>query len=217
MINELQLTETSNHMCMFLGIDSLQLCADKRHFASYPKFVVYQFNNMGYRDEEWPEDLTNKIWCVGDSFTVGLGQPYEEIWPQIIQSKINKRTINVSVNGASNDWIARRVKYIAENFQPEAILVQWSYLHRRELADTTLTDEQRAIWHDTKDTKDLENFIKNFDAVCKLNANIVHSFVPLFCDFTAIEQLHTEIYRHLDESHVKYFTALEHLDIITMC
>ena len=72
------------------------------HFLSYDYPINYQHNSRGFRDSEWPNDLDNIIWCVGDSFTKGLGAPVEHTWPSILQNKTNKRCLNVSINGASN-------------------------------------------------------------------------------------------------------------------
>lgn len=118
------------------SFDSLSQCLDKAHFKSYPHLVNYQYNSRGYRDQEWPEsvhELQNAIWCVGDSFTVGLGSPREHTWPWLLQKISGKRTINVSLNGASNNWIARKTLRILEEIKPCTIVLHWSYVARREL------------------------------------------------------------------------------------
>ena len=69
------------------GMDSPELCLDKEHYSNYKKKVEYQYNSRGFRDHEWPEDLSDVIWCVGDSFTEGLGQPFGETWPCLLQEK----------------------------------------------------------------------------------------------------------------------------------
>ena len=116
-------------------MDSWEKCLDKTHFKQYPHRVLYQYNSRGFRDQEWPnsiEELANAIWCVGDSFTVGLGSPVEHTWPDILQKFTQKRTINVSMDGASNNWISRKILKILTQVQPELIVVHWSYLQRRE-------------------------------------------------------------------------------------
>ena len=81
------------------GIDSYEECKDKKHFKSYPYAVDYDYNSRGFRDSEWPEDidqLTHAIWCVGDSFTEGLGSPAEHAWPFLLQNQTNlKPTSNM--------------------------------------------------------------------------------------------------------------------------
>lgn len=182
LISELILSQTANGIEATTGIDSLEHCKDKTKFKTYHKEILYKYNYMGYRDYEWPNDISKQYWAIGDSFTVGLGQPLEETWSNLLSKKIDKRIINVSMNGASNDWIARRAHYILEYLDPEVIFIQWSYLHRRESLDNTLLDEHRAIWHSTDSINDLENFIDNLKLVesNKNNTKIIHSFIPEF-------------------------------------
>jgi len=117
------------------GIDTRELCLNPRHFNQYPYPVQYQFNSRGYRDAEWPESLSelqSAIWCVGDSFTVGLGSPVEHTWPRLLQQRTGRRCINVSLDGASNDWIARKACAILDTIAPAHVVIHWSYWHRRE-------------------------------------------------------------------------------------
>jgi hypothetical protein len=121
------------------GMDNPKECINIDHYKSYPWPVVYEYNSRGYRDEEWPEDLDNAIWCFGDSFTVGLGSPRSHTWAQQLQKQSGIRTINIGMNGASNNWIARKIHEFSEaNVCPRAVAVHWSYLHRRETASWAL-------------------------------------------------------------------------------
>ncbi len=76
-----------------------------KEFLDYPYPISYSYNSHGFRDDEWPDDLSNVIWCIGDSFTTGVGVPFDHRWPNILQSKINKRCINLGIDGASNELI----------------------------------------------------------------------------------------------------------------
>ena len=119
----------------YSGIDTAELCVDPRHFKQYPYAVQYQFNSRGYRDQEWPEsldELQSAIWCVGDSFTVGLGSAVEHTWPWLLQQHTGRRCINVSMDGASNDWIARKACAVLATVAPAHVVIHWSYWHRRE-------------------------------------------------------------------------------------
>jgi len=69
---------------------------------------------------------------VGDSFTVGMGSPIEHTWPYMLQQRTGQRCINISMDGASNNWIARQLVSIMAQTQPAVAVVQWSYLERRE-------------------------------------------------------------------------------------
>ena len=189
-----KLTTKQNKIQTESGYDSLDLCEDKIQFKKYPYKVVYNYNSRGFRDSEWPssiEELKNAIWCFGDSFTVGLGSPIDRTWVNVLQQQTNKRCINVSLDGASNDWIARKVIEIIEEINPTNIVIQWSYLHRRENSDITLSDEDRRIdpWvgaiNKKSDSENFNRFIENYNSIVtkNKNSNIIFSFIPnaFFC------------------------------------
>lgn len=114
------------------GIDTLEKCHNKQRFLQYPGKIEYRYNSRGFRDAEWPDDLRSAVWCVGDSFTAGIGTSYEHIWPQKLSTITGCRIVNVSMDGASNNWIAQRVLEIAEHINPANIVAMWSYVERRE-------------------------------------------------------------------------------------
>lgn len=153
----------------YSGIDSFESCLNKKHFESYPHVVTYQYNSRGFRDAEWPgslEELQNSIWCIGDSFTVGIGSPLSHTWPRLLQQQTKIRTVNVGMDGASNDWISRRTIDIINAVGPKYLVLQWSYLHRREktVEQAQLDWWQQyyeqvkdSLWPDCKDPKDFFN------------------------------------------------------------
>jgi hypothetical protein len=158
----------------YSGIDSLKSCVDLQHFLNYSKKITYEYNSRGFRDTEWPEDLSEVIWCVGDSFTMGLGQPYEETWPYLLEKRIRKRCINLGEDGCSNDTIALRAQEIYKLYKPKIMVVMWSYLHRRRINNEN-------VHFDKKDfglEKDLENFKKNFIEVNTLDCKILNLLIP---------------------------------------
>jgi hypothetical protein len=138
------LPSRANQIWSYSGLDSFELCLDKKHFESYPHDITYNYNSRGYRDAKWPdtiEELQSAIWCVGDSFTVGIGSPIEHTWVYQVSKQLNRRTINVSMDGASNMWIARKSLDIINKIQPANMVIQWSYISRREKSiDETLKD-----------------------------------------------------------------------------
>lgn len=113
-------------------LDQKENCIDPDHYDRYPWPVTYQYNSRGYRDQEWPSDLQNAIWCFGDSFTVGLGSPQTHTWCHCLQQRSGQRVINISMDGASNNWIARKIQELLTEIVPRTIVIQWSYAHRRE-------------------------------------------------------------------------------------
>lgn len=125
------------------GIDSLDWAKNLdpyhtpqklKHFLEFPHSIDYRFNSRGFRDHDWPmsrNELQNSIWCIGDSFTVGLGSPFYHIWPQVLSRETQARTINISMDGGSNEWIAMMASMILSEIQPRNMIIMWSYLHRR--------------------------------------------------------------------------------------
>jgi hypothetical protein len=141
---DLILPNKINQHWEYSGIDSFEHCLDKNHFKQYPYAISYNYNSRGFRDQEWPnsvEELKSAIWCVGDSFTVGVGSPIEHTWPWLLQKQTGRRVINISMDGASNNWIARKTVDILQVMNPRHVVLHWSYLHRRELDIKEVSDK----------------------------------------------------------------------------
>jgi hypothetical protein len=181
---ELILPSRVNQRWKFTGIDHIDRCLDKQHFLSYPHSISYSYNSRGFRDQEWPgtmQGLRDAVWCIGDSFTVGIGSSLEHTWPRQLSNITNRRIINVSMDGASNEWIARTTENIVRVIDPAQIVIMWSYIHRRENIDDQLDDELRRI-HSSNctDYDDWKNFLdckKRVDLI----TNSVQFAVPFFC------------------------------------
>ena len=156
------------------GTDTLERCLDKDHYLSYTKDISYRYNSRGFRDHEWPEDLSDVVWCVGDSFTVGVGQPFEETWPQLLQQKLGRRCINISEDGCSNDTISLRVNEIVNTNKPKLIVIMWSYFTRRRVDGVDVSHDK----NDFGDKQDLQNFMNNYTYVNNLPTTIIHSMIP---------------------------------------
>lgn len=174
-----------NQCWEYSGMDSIDECKDKKHFEQYPHTISYQYNSRGFRDQEWPnsvEELKDAIWCVGDSFTVGVASPLEHTWPWLLQNQTGRRVINVSMDGASNNWIARRTALIQKEIAPKNIVVMWSYISRREHENTKLDDEQRRLHlinsSDFEDILDLKQCINSIK-----NNNVIQLSIPSYLPF----------------------------------
>lgn len=170
-------------------MDHPDQCFDRKHWHSYQYQISYDYNSRGFRDSEWPSDLDqlqNSIWCIGDSFTVGLGSPIQHTWPARLSALTGRKTINVSMDGASNSWIARQAACIIENIRPESVIVMWSFSHRREINDPNLTDEQRrSICLDCSQHDNWQHFL----SCVKLIKNLMPQAIQL-----AIPHFHPEIF-----------------------
>ena len=184
-LQDLIIPSRVNLQCEFSGLDSLDRCLNKEHFQSYPYKVEYVYNSRGFRDAEWPEsleELKNAIWCVGDSFTVGIGSPYHFTWPQVLSAATGRRCINISMDGASNTWISRRAQQIVREVAPAHMVVMWSYLHRREHPDTKLSDDRRIVHYEESilEIDDLKNFVCCYQQLnaAAISTDIFNSIIP---------------------------------------
>lgn len=156
------------------GIDSLELCMNREHYKSYTKEISYRYNSKGFRDHEWPEDLSDVIWCVGDSFTVGVGQPFAETWPQLLEKKIGKRCINLGEDGCANDTMCLRIQEICNLYNPKTIVVMWSYLARRRKNYENVHYDKDSFG----DQEDVANFVKNYKIVNQLDTKVINLIIP---------------------------------------
>lgn len=137
----------------YTGLDHPERCYNPEYFDSFPYLVEYHYNSRGFRDTEWPNEFDDVIWCLGDSFTVGLGSPRAHTWPWLLQRITGKRTVNVSMDGASNEWISRRACDILRAGIAQRMVIHWSYTHRRENWDMTelLNQRWQTLYNDVKD------------------------------------------------------------------
>jgi hypothetical protein len=174
-----------NQRWIYSGMDSPEKCANKKHFKNYPYQITYEYNSRGFRDAEWPstiDELKECIWCFGDSFTVGLGSPLEHTWVNYLQKETGHRCINISLDGASNRWILRKVSDVINLINPKNIVVHYSYTHRTESLDTSLSDEQRRLFSlpnvsIESEVAELRSIIETYLSSNK-NTNIIQSFIP---------------------------------------
>jgi hypothetical protein len=167
----------ANMECNTIGLDSLTYCFDKNHYNLYPDNIVYKFNSLGYRTSD--TFIGNEILAIGDSFTLGLGVNIEDTWPSQLSKLLNYPVLNFSLNGASNDWIARRAQELLQFFNPKCLIIHYTFSHRRE--------RPRIDWHDDERTEcepiytneqNLNNWQENFKKITNLEKKTVHSFIP---------------------------------------
>ena len=163
----------------YSGMDSPEYCLNKKLFKSYPHKISYKYNSRGFRDNEWPDDLENCIWCFGDSFTVGLGSPIEHTWVNLLQQRTGRRCINISMDGASNQWISRKIKKVQQVINPSTIIVHWSYVTRDEDTNESLSDEQRRI----EDANyEYTEYYNRFLGIVNQHTDIINTAVPTVAD-----------------------------------
>ena len=152
-----------NYRGKYFGIDSPEHNKDNEHFANYPIDIDYAFNSKGFRGEEWPDEIKDCVFCFGDSFTLGVGQPIQQTWPNLVSKLTGKNCLNLGIDGASNDRMSSQVQILRQHIPDPNIIIMWSFLHRR-----LINDQDVRYAYDDKSNgflADIENFEKNFLAV----------------------------------------------------
>jgi hypothetical protein len=164
--------------CDCLGLDSMEHCLDRQHFDHYKDSITYRFNDLGFRDCSSDLYQGNEILAIGDSFTLGLGVNADQTWPCVLGQLLDYPVRNFSLNGASNDWMARKVTQLMQYFRPRAVVVHYTFSHRRE--------KPVADWHDDERTEcepcytpqeNLLNWKKNYKVFANLTVPVIHSFI----------------------------------------
>jgi hypothetical protein len=95
------------------------------------------------------------------------------------------------MDGASNNWISRKIVELVNTITPKAIVVQWSFINRRERVlspGEVDSDEGRRIQYreDFTYEDDLQNTLECIDRAthaCEIaETKLIHSFIPEFID-----------------------------------
>ena len=161
------------------GLDSQAHCFDRKRFETHPP-VHYQFNSIGFRTHSVDKFKSNAILVLGDSFTLGLGINCDKRYTEILEQQLSHQVLNFSLNGASNDWIARKLQQLLPLFNPRAIVIHYTFSHRRERPHTD--------WHDNERTEcepfysgeeNYQNWFNNYKVIQAVagNTKLIHSFI----------------------------------------
>lgn len=102
------------------------------------KDVEYKFNSLGYRCPEFTEAGDLSILALGCSYVFGYAMPQQLIFPEIIRQQLEQETKkkvilrNLSLGGASNDYIARLLQLGMPLLKPDLVLINFTFIARRE-------------------------------------------------------------------------------------
>jgi len=174
----------SNLHANSLGLDSLEHCVDKKNFESHAP-VFYKFNEIGFRTHSVENFNSNAILVLGDSFTLGLGINAQHRYSDILEQYLSHQVLNFSLNGASNDWIFRKLQQLLTIFDPRAIIVHYTFSHRRERPNIDWFDDERTECEPFYSSEEnFNNWFDNFKSIVDLarGINLVHSFITNWHD-----------------------------------
>jgi len=156
--------------------------------------IEYIFNSRGFRDREWPSDLSNVVWFVGGSELLGTGVAYQHAPPRVVESLTQRRCIDISIQRASNNWIARQVHNILDSdVSPKNIVIQWSFTTRWELDKQQAQDQELEWLYQAIRLENWPKQIKSFSDYKKLSKEIQDAvaqddYFQKICKMTGAEE-----------------------------
>jgi lysophospholipase L1-like esterase len=96
--------------------------------------VVVRINSDGFRDREFSERKragVKRIVCLGDSMTIGVRLPSEQLYERILERKLkaagnNVEFMNMGVGGynTAQEWLV--YEHEAKKFKPDMVIVQFT-------------------------------------------------------------------------------------------
>lgn len=100
-----------------------------------PEDVIYEYNNYGFRCDDFHEGAEFDILALGCSFTEGIGLPYEYIWQNQLGKLLNVGPIaNLGTAGCGLETISRSL-YVALNqikIKPKTVIALLPNILRAE-------------------------------------------------------------------------------------
>ncbi len=167
-----------------LGMDHRKFCANTRVFDRHPA-VTYEFNEIGFRTHLVNYIKSDAILVLGDSFTLGVGVNASHRYTDMLEQQLSHQVLNFSLNGASNDWIARTLPKLLKLFCPRAIIIHYTFSHRRELPRPDWLDDERTECEPFySSAENFDNWMTNFNLICDAagDTKLIHSFIPNWHD-----------------------------------
>lgn len=134
--------------------------------------IEYKFNDYGYRASFDYESIldSEKIVCIGCSFTEGVGLDENETWPYLLSQKIGLPYLNLGIAGGSQGYVMWQIKNVLDTIQTDNIFVlspPWGRFF--DLTDNEFENTQS--WDRETETNSYSNFydLNNFvlSAICK--------------------------------------------------
>ena len=96
--------------------------------------VTYTFNAFGFRGEDVDVSAKYKVLVIGDSHTFGVGLDDKQTWTHQFKTllPIENNLVNLSIAGASMDYISRALLQSIDTVKPDIVIVCYTYDCRRE-------------------------------------------------------------------------------------
>jgi hypothetical protein len=123
---------------------------------------TYKFNSYGFRCEEFNDEPT--MMTLGCSVTLGIGLPFDKIWPELLAKNLGLRCANLGIGGAGADTAFRMCLGYIDIVKPKIIVLFEPHRGRMELFNETNPPTLIGTWHtNNSETSDsIENFAENW-------------------------------------------------------
>lgn len=82
--------------------------------------VTYTFNSHGFRADEFTS--TDQILFLGDSYTFGMGVPYEMTWARLVSKELNLHNHNLAIGGSSHNTAFRLFFNYVDLLKPKIVV-----------------------------------------------------------------------------------------------
>lgn len=133
----LYVSNLANESFLNYGLDTFIDAINRNvlNYDSYPYNINYNFNSRGFRDKEWPFNLAECIWVIGDSHTLGTGIPQQFVYTSLLEELTGKTVINCGFYSAFNIWISLAAQSILQDIRPTNLIVNWTHLSKKNRPD----------------------------------------------------------------------------------
>jgi len=134
--------------------------------------ILYKFNSLGYRGEEFNPKAKKKIFISGCSYTFGYGLNLEDTWGYqfkkllSINEKLDINEINLlnfAISGHSNDYIVRSLIIQSSCEKPDLIIAYFTHPFRMEYHDKSghhnLKARSSNVWLDDTNEELSKDFL----------------------------------------------------------
>jgi hypothetical protein len=91
-----------------------------------PDGITYCFNQQGYRAQSVTANFdpqADNLVALGCSFTMGIGLPYQDLWPTRLANALNLQACNFGWGGSSSDRCFRIAEYWVPQLKPKLVVL----------------------------------------------------------------------------------------------
>lgn len=162
---------------------------NQKGFKKFPDVYYYEYqnNDIGMRDTRSVADYqkyTNRILCIGDSFTYGWGVNDEETFSLRLEKKINKDSIavlNAGTSGVGTDYVLKYLQVRGQELKPNTVIY---FYFDNDLTDNMANAyfhiENDSIITNNKNSITRGNALKKNKMIANKFYNFLSSYSQLF-------------------------------------